>query len=315
MAYNYGKLELRREAAMLKALHIGVGLFFPSYAPSGAMKLNGAEHIVSILGFCDDTTTAGAAEGTTEGAPTDQHSPSNVSPSTAFKSFVTIRGPVIALEYLELGDLSSLISKLDAKQHVNIPNRILWSFFLCLIRAVIGMAYPIGAEIGSPTVLEEIGNNSATAIAHQDIHGKNLMFTTNNDFAEHGLGITLKVIDFGLAQDLGQFDPGDHDRKANAGWMANLWDISTQMIETIYFPQGNEALQTKRLCPDLLNLLLGCLHDDEKQRPRLQGVFVTAYNAVLTKTAASFPDPASETDEAIEAFLQQYFFDAMSSTS
>ncbi|OTA99631.1 hypothetical protein M426DRAFT_16233 [Hypoxylon sp. CI-4A] len=54
----------------------------------------------------------------------------------------------IILEYLESGDLKSLIYKLASRGRmrmglrVHIPNRILWSFWLCLVRGCIAMEYP-----------------------------------------------------------------------------------------------------------------------------------------------------------------------------
>lgn len=41
-----------------------------------------------------------------------------------------LTGPVIALEYLANGDFWALIEKADNLQ-VQLPNRILWSIFLC----------------------------------------------------------------------------------------------------------------------------------------------------------------------------------------
>ncbi|KAI1761320.1 hypothetical protein GGR53DRAFT_469470 [Hypoxylon sp. FL1150] len=63
------------------------------------------------------------------------------------KSKENPRYNLLILEYMSNGDLSTLIGKL-AKDRRNrdwggrIPNRVLWSFWLCLIRACIAMEYP-----------------------------------------------------------------------------------------------------------------------------------------------------------------------------
>ncbi|KAI1499101.1 hypothetical protein F5X99DRAFT_391237 [Biscogniauxia marginata] len=57
------------------------------------------------------------------------------------------RRDYLVMEYLENGDLATLIYKLQAdkakeKTGGRIPNRVLWSFWLCLIRACVAMHWP-----------------------------------------------------------------------------------------------------------------------------------------------------------------------------
>ncbi|KAI1807465.1 kinase-like domain-containing protein [Daldinia bambusicola] len=56
------------------------------------------------------------------------------------------RKDFILLEYIEGGDLRMLIDKIGSGapsgQVTRIPNRVLWSFWLCLVRACVGMKYP-----------------------------------------------------------------------------------------------------------------------------------------------------------------------------
>ncbi|XXG99954.1 hypothetical protein Hte_006295 [Hypoxylon texense] len=55
------------------------------------------------------------------------------------------RSDIIILEYMENGSLQGLIEKLSLERRRGrgrIPNRVLWSFWLCLIRACVGMEYP-----------------------------------------------------------------------------------------------------------------------------------------------------------------------------
>ncbi|KAI1326311.1 kinase-like protein [Xylariaceae sp. FL0255] len=282
--------ELRSEAAMLK-------------------ELNGAKHIVSILGYCVHAGTAGDKE--------DTGILSNVPPSTAFGSFQINHAPVLALEYLELGDLYSLV----------------------VIRAVVGMAYPIAAEIGTPPILEEIGDDDdPRAIVHGDIHDQNVMFSTSDGIPEHVLVPILKVIDFGLARDLDQLGFGLEEEEKNIGWQRNLQDMANQIMamipvgqafpldgvvdyrglptraEEILVREGGTDIRHPWLCPELRDLLARCLYEDQEQRPGLREVLEIARKAVLTKTAFSFPEPGFETDDAIRSFAQEFFFDATAST-
>ncbi|GAP88215.1 putative serine threonine protein kinase protein [Rosellinia necatrix] len=57
------------------------------------------------------------------------------------------RSDYIVMEYLQHGSLATLMGKLSDreprdKKHLRIPNRVLWGFWLCLIRACIAMEYP-----------------------------------------------------------------------------------------------------------------------------------------------------------------------------
>ncbi|KAK8045501.1 kinase-like domain-containing protein [Apiospora rasikravindrae] len=49
----------------------------------------------------------------------------------------------IFMEYMELGSLEEVLFRFaDDNQDKKIPNAVLWSFWLCMIRACVGMAYP-----------------------------------------------------------------------------------------------------------------------------------------------------------------------------
>ncbi|KAI3330045.1 hypothetical protein F4824DRAFT_516098 [Ustulina deusta] len=52
------------------------------------------------------------------------------------------RRDYIIMEYLQNGSLAGLIVKLNELKADKIPNRVLWGFWLCLIRACIAMEYP-----------------------------------------------------------------------------------------------------------------------------------------------------------------------------
>lgn len=112
--------------------------------------------------------------------------------------------PAIMLELLENGDLSNFITKVRERNET-VPNRILWRFFLCLVRMCIGLAYPpdkIEEYNDQPgpiteTVPDRLKNNPSR-IVHFDMDPKNIFV---GDFVgeEHKLTPLLKLGDFGLA--------------------------------------------------------------------------------------------------------------------
>ncbi|RYP36104.1 hypothetical protein DL766_002153 [Monosporascus sp. MC13-8B] len=61
----------------------------------------------------------------------------------------------LLLEFVENGDLSNFIMKLNEKNLV-VPNRVLWSFWLCLVRACVAMEYPRSKECFSPRASPEL---------------------------------------------------------------------------------------------------------------------------------------------------------------
>jgi hypothetical protein len=50
------------------------------------------------------------------------------------------------------------------------------------------------------------------------------------------------------------------------------------------------------------------LYEDELERPGLQEAVQVVQNAVLSKTAMSFPVPDMETESAVNAFVQEFIF-------
>ncbi|KAI1260241.1 hypothetical protein F5Y18DRAFT_441926 [Xylariaceae sp. FL1019] len=117
---------------------------------------------------------------------------------------IGLRGPVSIMEYLENGDLVRLSERLGRTDHA-LPNRVLWSFFLFLTRACVGMAYPQRRNDDPPLSLEVVPDNdvSINGLLHDDFQLGNVMVGSVGDFPEeHGIVPPLKLIDFGLARDV-----------------------------------------------------------------------------------------------------------------
>ncbi|KAI8634188.1 kinase-like protein [Xylariaceae sp. FL1651] len=290
-------------------------------------RLNGAKHIVRILASCDDVAEASK----------DRRASSKrlarrvqarfmrllrVPPRTAFDSLAALQGPVLALEYLENGDMVDLLTKLHQTE-ARIPNRILWSMYLCLIRACIGLAYPIGRPIGAPPITEAVptdGTMPATLI-HNDIAARNIMLGAGDGMNEHSLGHIFKLIDFGAMRE----NPG-------IGWgpPSNLYDISRFISECITMSSASSLRVVYRgretraahimphygtrffpwLDPGLSDLVSRCMYANFYDRPSLKEALDQASNAVLMKEPDSYPRPAEESDDAIKNFLQEYLYDA-----
>ncbi|KAI0895549.1 hypothetical protein F4806DRAFT_86746 [Annulohypoxylon nitens] len=108
--------------------------------------------------------------------------------------------PFYTMEYLPNGTLEQFYNRVWAAGEV-LPNRVLWSIFLCLVRACIGMAYPPpGPEIEVERVRSDV---PLSGICHYDMLDGNFMFA---DFTggpawvqEHASFPPLKLIDFGRA--------------------------------------------------------------------------------------------------------------------
>ncbi|KAI2472623.1 kinase-like protein [Annulohypoxylon bovei var. microspora] len=137
--------------------------------------------------------------------------------------------PVLVMEALEKCNLYELITWVNEArlwwddfsdvpsmypQHKlgYIPNRVLWRFFLCLARAVIGMAYPPNDGRGPPEgssnqPIREVVNPRGlvppavpTTIIHFDLDPMNVLVGNidSKPDLEHAFSPMLKLADFGL---------------------------------------------------------------------------------------------------------------------
>ncbi|RYP55996.1 hypothetical protein DL769_009996 [Monosporascus sp. CRB-8-3] len=93
----------------------------------------------------------------------------------------------ILLEYMKNGDMANMLYRLN-EQDERVPNRVLWSFFLCLIRGCIGMAWyprrfhPQRGNNPDRDLIEQIPAGGSVQercmkrMVHFDIDLKNSMF-------------------------------------------------------------------------------------------------------------------------------------------
>ncbi|KAI1304798.1 kinase-like domain-containing protein [Xylaria venustula] len=288
VALDSGGTQLRNEISWLK-------------------QLNGAMHIVRMIASTD---------------PQSPHLDNNRDPPVAwvFDALVRIRGPLLAMEYVNGGNLTNLFSRME-QERVHMPNRMLWSLFLCMIRACIGMAYPIGAALTSAkSTLETIPPGRAPGLLkHGDIALRNIMIGTPGQEKEHVTGHVFKLIDFGAAEGV------------RAGSPNNLFGISEALASFITMKPYKILNQTRMhkgsqtrggyllpgprgnpypwLDTDLANLMAECMYLDPGRRPTLAQALDRASNAVLNKTPNMFARPKDETDKAIRNFTQEFILD------
>ncbi|KAI1073833.1 hypothetical protein F5B20DRAFT_574518 [Whalleya microplaca] len=267
-------------------------------------RLRGAEHIVRMLAAHDGTmsTSAGSVSGS---------------------ALQGLTNPIMAMQYLENGSFSRLMERLRQK-NMHLPNRILWSFFLCLVRACVGLAYPPdGREEDSPE-LEAIPTDGRlpTDLYHGDLHAGNIMIgDIDPKSAEHYLAPVVEFIDFGEAAENSEYGVTENLYKISLRMLGLIarGEIRLRRAESEYngirtlateiLPGGNGA-RYPRLDPDLRDLLARCVSTQRKHRPGLQEMLEITRNAVETKDASSFkPNQAYESDEAISIILRTLIFD------
>ncbi|KAI2465711.1 kinase-like domain-containing protein [Annulohypoxylon bovei var. microspora] len=125
-----------------------------------------------------------------------------------------LRTDFILFDYKMNGDLAHLIYKLEA-QNVNTPNRVLWSFWLCLIKACIALEYPprkfhprrhTGKD-AEGDLFEDIPvvtrRWAGKRMVHFDIDPKNILIDHLDIISgggEHALVPGLRLADFGSAK-------------------------------------------------------------------------------------------------------------------
>ncbi|RYO79642.1 hypothetical protein DL766_010595 [Monosporascus sp. MC13-8B] len=141
----------------------------------------------------------------------------------------------IVLEYMKSGDLANMLYRLN-EQDEKAPNRVLWSFFLCLIRGCIGMAWyprrfhpqrgnnPDQDLIEQIPVAGSVEEGCMKRMVHFDIDPKNSMvcFRSSRRWlltfirvligsvddpsggpgSEHRFVPRIKIADFGLADEV-----------------------------------------------------------------------------------------------------------------
>ncbi|KAI1778977.1 kinase-like protein [Hypoxylon cercidicola] len=201
----------------------------------------------------------------------------------------------IILEYLPNGTIHSFIKLAKAKlgRGKLLPNRLLWRFFLCLIRSSIAMAWP--------DTNERVPNVEARNLSHNDIHYENVLLGEPLPDNEHRITPILKLIDFGMARYVKE---GEKRNVQDIGEvMMYLIDLSTELMdpdadeedlpEIVWEGQTIRTDATrivpfkKEIDPLLQTLVCACLStDDDLPWPSLNYLFTAAQNAIVNPSAS-----------------------------
>ncbi|KAI0911828.1 hypothetical protein F4823DRAFT_635480 [Ustulina deusta] len=314
-----GEEDLRNEIAVLK-------------------RLRGAEHIVRIIaghGDIEQVRPSGFLNRSRDMLDTLWHTArrrptlgQQKNQGTVYDTLLySFSGPAVMMEYLENGSLGTLLEKLKAT-NVLLPNRVLWAFCLCVVRACIAHAYPPDGHEDAPNQLEGIlMDRQPTMLGHGDIHAHNIMIGERSaDFAEHNLVPSLKLIDFGRTQESEQ----EFERMVYDLWLEILSLITRR--DSAYLPNGQWfGFETRAVeiqhqdhnhCPMgngaayptldqvLREFLAHCVSADRERRPSLQQMFVETYLNATKPAAAYQPYEALESDAAVEKVLASLLLDA-----
>ncbi|KAH9904321.1 kinase-like domain-containing protein [Xylariomycetidae sp. FL2044] len=291
-------------------------------------RVNGAEHIARLIAYRDDT------------APNRSGIRARLRRFFRRRQALTRRipgaflmgltGPVLVIEYLENNTVRRLFQRAGARNR-ELPNRLLWAFFLCLVRAWVGLTYPRGQNVDPDAVswLETVPTDGTppSTIDHGDLHMSNIMLgSVGGPFPEHRLIPPLKFIDFGEATE--SETAADRTRFRIARLIVHLIarrmalintadtvgvlynGVQTALREILDVPRGRGA-QYPRLDDDLRDLLARCFAVQEGDRPSMQELLQITSDAVRDKTAAFYePGRPEETDDGIREVLQELVYDA-----
>ncbi|KAI1632358.1 kinase-like domain-containing protein [Biscogniauxia mediterranea] len=262
-----------------------------------------------------------------------------VQPFTVHKSYKNplrgVSGPTLWMELLENGSLHDLVRRANGRQ---LPNRLLYRFFLCLIQFCIAMAWPPRGPREGPARRERIPadnfrRNNKYQIRHADMKLKNILIGSvdlNDDL--HNVVPILKLIDFHRAQLF------NHQGYDNLGVKWNIFDIGMVMRSLITgdtamhppageaiipSPNGFRVLQSfgaditpqayPNLDPDLRATVIQCIPDHMDNIISLEDLYTRVSGLMRTRSSefySQYPTAHLETTRMMKYVLKSLIFDA-----
>ncbi|KAI8958174.1 hypothetical protein F5Y11DRAFT_362969 [Daldinia sp. FL1419] len=223
----------------------------------------------------------------------------------------------IFTEYIENGSLEGLVGRhIQQYQGELFPCRILWRFFMCLIRFCLEMAYWDSQRQGRINLktasLESLRTLPAGFLAHKDLSKSNIAvggFETDFKHPEHAITPILKLLDFGTAAEMDPNVPGSLDDFGRTGPQRNISDIGEvmqylvlqgddNMAERVTVTIGAETFQTfagsihtsrddliakHGIDAQLLDLIYYCRAVDQRRQPSLIDLAIAVRNQVANR--------------------------------
>ncbi|KAH9903951.1 hypothetical protein F4778DRAFT_733351 [Xylariomycetidae sp. FL2044] len=212
--------------------------------------------------------------------------------------------PYFVMEWINGG---SLEEKFERQKASNTPfsEATLWSYFLCLTRGCVAMAFPPSAPPNARTLRETIrADTEHSGMTHSDFHLGNVMLGDISPLdPEHSVTEPLKIIDFGMAEEGEQFIGNELEATAK-----NIHDVGRIIVSLVLREnhsgygssdrnritvrgvtmQGERNIPAQRFdaspdAPrDLKDLALRCLAVEWQDRPTLEELLTTCENKVLS---------------------------------
>ncbi|KAI1087763.1 kinase-like domain-containing protein [Rostrohypoxylon terebratum] len=245
-------------------------------------------------------------------------------------------GEYIIMEWIPNGTVYNFIQVALANNVVRLPNRLLWRFLYCLVRACTGMAYPPSRT--DNTLVDEvpIPGVAPSLLIHGDLHAHNILLGEFLQDPDHEFSPILKLIDFGLAS----MEIEGNQLSGGYGVPRNLWDIGKIMVALITlntgllvhdkdfkksyeFTYNGVAIKTQAhaihplssqggpltwLDDDLAVLVSLFLASERNDRPDLFRVHWLCQNAFADKPAEIYAHPEAETDEMVKQLCESLLF-------
>ncbi|KAF3013556.1 hypothetical protein E8E14_010530 [Neopestalotiopsis sp. 37M] len=216
-------------------------------------------------------------------------------------------GALLGMEYMANGTLSELAERFQVATRRNptkypeIPQRVLWYWFLCLTRAVVGMAWPPkGPNVQDETIP---ANTAPIPLIHGDIKLDNIGIDGLDPSSPEPLIPRLKLIDFGDAR-----YEDNHFAMANYGKGVGMFEniLPIGMSCDCY---GVEYVSKYTTYDYHLRMLVGrCMAEEAWDRPELSEILAMCESAVATGNPIPGQPPTprylEETDEMIADFVK-----------
>ncbi|KAI0115427.1 hypothetical protein F4814DRAFT_419480 [Daldinia grandis] len=240
--------------------------------------------------------------------------------------------PYMISEFLENGNLDRLLHRIS-HHHMPVPNRVLWSIALCMLRSCIGMAYGrpsredrdarYRGEIVEPR-LETIppGDAGPRGLVHGSIESRNFIFGNPDNFPEHNLVVPLKLAGFSQAHLI----EDAQGPKENMLWMGQLLFVLAMndythdfLAQSVAQPSLRNGIWTgatllyelnETIDMDLKNLIGLWMSSDANLQINLRHVLPLVEKAVEVRDEAFYNGVPRETDASVRAFLQLMIYDA-----
>ncbi|RYP75252.1 hypothetical protein DL769_003863 [Monosporascus sp. CRB-8-3] len=247
----------------------------------------------------------------------------------------------IYMEYAENGMLQDFIDRHLALYQRPFPNRLMWRFFMCLVRSSLEMAYYDRGVDLSATSLGTLPSMAPGPFAHLDMKGENIVIgdlLPELQNPEHVISPILKLIDFGGSEDV--VDPEARRQRIGAqfaptGSELNIFDIATVMLYILlheaegdyrvppateitvgamtYLSFGTvlsgrrQELVSSGVDEPLIDLICRCLAQDPKDRPGLIELAALVHERVINRGPGDTP---GESDNAIRQLLRDVLLNA-----